>query len=105
VGHHGDQRLPWHVGAAGGQWQVLPALRGQRNRFVRTPVPAHPRLASTLGDAGVTALITEAQYAEGAEDVLARLAAEGLADAAARDLLGPALTPAAVDLLAVLAEP
>src|SRR4029453_2795734 len=58
-----------------------------------------------LGESGVPGLITEAQFPEAADVVLAGLAAQGLADAEARDLLGPALTPTALDLLAVLAEP
>ncbi|HVH07162.1 MAG TPA: hypothetical protein VNE71_14310, partial [Myxococcota bacterium] len=66
---------------------------------------AGQKLASSLGESGVTGLITEAQFSEAADVVLAGLAAQGLADAEARDLLGPALTPTALDLLAVLAEP
>ena len=65
---------------------------------------AGAKLAEVLAEAQATAPLTEEQYADAAEEILAELAAGGLAEAAAAEALGDTLTPKAVDLIALLAQ-
>jgi hypothetical protein len=95
----GDERaLKKQLRAAGKREKQLDAALATRGRF-------GAKLASALNDAGVTASLTEAQFSDAAEIVLTKLAAGGLPETEARTVLGPALTPLALDPLALLGQP
>jgi hypothetical protein len=77
----------------------------QLDAAVATRARFGAKLAATLGDAGISASLTETQFGEAVQTVLGRLAAGGLPEADARAALGPALTPTALDPLTVLGQP
>ena len=63
------------------------------------------KLAAVLTAAGTTGALSEAQFTEVSAIVLGKLAEQGIPQSEAQTLLGSALTPRALDLLAVLGEP
>jgi hypothetical protein len=77
--------------------QIEAAIRGRAN--------AGEKVVATLTDAGVTGAVSEAQFTEISAFILARLAEQGLAEAEARTDLDSALTPSALDPVALLGEP
>lgn len=94
--------------AAGEERAAKRQLRAAKKRgkqleaAVAARARAGAKLASTLAEAQITGALSEPQFAEASTNVLGRLAAQGLAEDAARAALGPALTPTAQDLLVVL---
>jgi len=77
----------------------------QLDAAVATRARFGAKLAATLGDAGISASLTETQFGDAVQTVLGRLAAGGLPEADARAALGAALTPTALDPLTVLGQP
>lgn len=69
------------------------------------PARAGGKLAAVLRAAGVTGALTDAQSAQAVDSVLTELASQGIAATTAQALLGSALAPVAIDVLAVLGQP
>jgi hypothetical protein len=86
------------VRAAGKRAKQLDAALEQKAR-------AGAKLAAVLAEAEATALLDAEGYAEAAAALLAELVAAGLPEEDAAEALGDALTPKAVDLVALLAQP